>query len=281
MNTTQDFITKEKKAELEAELATLKGEKRKEIAENLERARSMGDLSENAEYHQAREDQAYNEDRIMQIEGILRNSKIITGKSKSSSIAVGSVVVIAKKGEKTTKEVTIVGHEEVAVYTIAWQLLQFFPLIYTSVSSVMMPKASSLKTVADLRKYVFQAWRWLSVGAIVIAVLIYPSQYIIHLLFGGVYDAAMSIYLVLAYGMLLNIVSVPFSLIMNVYNRTSIIAASSIIQLIFTIVVTLIFVRWYGIMGVAYTFVFSMVTQIIWNVGWALHLLKKHQFQVV
>lgn len=113
MNTTQDFITKEKKAELEAELATLKGEKRKEIAENLERARSMGDLSENAEYHQAREDQAYNEDRIMQIEGILRNSKIITGKSKSLSIAVGSVIVIAKKGEKTTKEITIVGHEEV------------------------------------------------------------------------------------------------------------------------------------------------------------------------
>jgi transcription elongation factor GreA len=113
MNTTQDFITKEKKVELENELNILKTEKRKEIAENIEKARSMGDLSENAEYHQAREDQAYNEERVAQIEKTLRESKIISGKSRSTSIAVGSIVVIVKIGEKTTKEVTIVGREEV------------------------------------------------------------------------------------------------------------------------------------------------------------------------
>ncbi len=113
MNTQQDFITKEKKVELEAELATLKNHKRKEIAENLERARSMGDLSENAEYHQAREDQAYNEERIAQIEKTLRESKIISGKSKSSTVSVGSTLTIVKKGEKTERKITIVGHEEV------------------------------------------------------------------------------------------------------------------------------------------------------------------------
>jgi transcription elongation factor GreA len=113
MNTTQDFITTEKKVELEKELAILQGEKRKEIAEALERARSMGDLSENAEYHQAREDQGFNEDRIAQIENILRNSKVVSGKSKSSSVAVGSVIVIVKKGESAEKTVTIVGREEV------------------------------------------------------------------------------------------------------------------------------------------------------------------------
>lgn len=172
------------------------------------------------------------------------------------------------------------GLEEVAIYTIAWQLIQFFPLIYNSVTSVMMPKASSLHTVADLRSYVFQAFRSLSVGVILLALLIYPSQYIIHVLFSGSYDAAMPIYLILAYGMLLNIVSVPFSLVMNVYNRTSLTAASSLIQLVLTIVLTLIFIRWYGIMGVAYTFAFSMVTQVAWNVGWALYLLKKQEFRV-
>jgi transcription elongation factor GreA len=113
MNTTQDFITKDKKEELEAELKNLKEVKRKEIATAIETARSMGDLSENAEYHQAREEQGYNEERIAQIENTLRNSKIISGKSRSSSVSVGSVVLINKKGEKESKEITIVGHEEV------------------------------------------------------------------------------------------------------------------------------------------------------------------------
>jgi transcription elongation factor GreA len=112
MNQTQDYITKEKKAELEKELAYLQNTKRKEIAETLERARSMGDLSENAEYHQARDDQGFNEDRILQIEHVLRSAKVLDGKMKGNGISVGSVVVIKKKGDKTEKSLTIVGSEE-------------------------------------------------------------------------------------------------------------------------------------------------------------------------
>ena len=57
MDKTGNYITEEKRKALETELADLKGPKRKEILKNLEYAKSLGDLSENAEYHQAREDQ--------------------------------------------------------------------------------------------------------------------------------------------------------------------------------------------------------------------------------
>jgi transcription elongation factor GreA len=101
-----------KKTKLETELVLLKGTKRKEIADTLEKARSMGDLSENAEYHQAREDQGFNEDRIMEIEGMLRNAQIIKHTKNKGIVEVSSVVEIKKKGERTAKEIEIVGGEE-------------------------------------------------------------------------------------------------------------------------------------------------------------------------
>jgi transcription elongation factor GreA len=113
MNTTQEYISKEKKLELEQELNLLKNVKRSEIAKELERTRSLGDLSENAEYHQAREDQAYNEDRILKIEHILHNSQIITDKKgDTKSVSLGSKLSILKKGEKQEKQIEIVGGEE-------------------------------------------------------------------------------------------------------------------------------------------------------------------------
>lgn len=173
------------------------------------------------------------------------------------------------------------GLEDVAIFTIAWQLLQLFPLMYNALSAVMMPRASSIQNKEQLRVYVFRSARWLLVGVLGLAILIYPSQYLIHLIFRGAYDAAMPVYLVLAYGILLNILIVPFSLVITVYNRTTITAAMSFIQLFLTVAVTIVLIKEYGIMGVAYTFVASMVAQLIWNVSWALYLLKKHELRVV
>ena len=65
-----EYVTKEKAKDLESELKTLKTTKRKEIADALEYAKSLGDLSENAEYSQAREAQAHLEERIAKIEHI-------------------------------------------------------------------------------------------------------------------------------------------------------------------------------------------------------------------
>lgn len=91
-------ITEEGKAELEAELTELKG-RRGDIADKIAEARDYGDLSENAEYDAAREEQGLVESRIAEIEDILLNAEIIKG-GKSSTIGLGSKVEL-KTGAKT------------------------------------------------------------------------------------------------------------------------------------------------------------------------------------
>ena len=106
-----EYLTLEKKNELEGELSQLKSVRRKEIADALEYAKSLGDLSENAEYHQAREDQANCEDRIAHIEQILKNAVIMDGRV-TGVVSVGSTVTVLKKGEKAEKTFALVGSEE-------------------------------------------------------------------------------------------------------------------------------------------------------------------------
>ncbi|MFA6397960.1 MAG: transcription elongation factor GreA [Candidatus Paceibacterota bacterium] len=111
-NDNSEYISEEKKKELEKELANLIGPKRKEILESLEYAKSLGDLSENAEYQQAREEQAKLETRVSQIEHFLKSSTIVT-KHHSDKVEVGSTVIVQKEGTKDKKTYQIVGAEEV------------------------------------------------------------------------------------------------------------------------------------------------------------------------
>lgn len=107
----KELITKENKAELEAELKELSGPKRKEIITAIEYAKSLGDLSENAEYHSAREAQAQLLERIATIEHVLNHS-IVVEHPTSGLVDIGSVVVIQKDGEPNTRTFTMVGSEE-------------------------------------------------------------------------------------------------------------------------------------------------------------------------
>jgi transcription elongation factor GreA len=111
MKQAGDYITEEKRKALEIELKELKGPKRKEILVNLEYAKSLGDLSENAEYHQAREEQGKLEERIVRIEKILQSSEVVSG-GGGDVIEIGSKVVVVKKGENEEKIYQIVGSEE-------------------------------------------------------------------------------------------------------------------------------------------------------------------------
>ena len=95
-------ITAEGKAELEKELAELK-EQRSEIAEKIAAARDYGDLSENAEYDAAREEQGIVESRVAEIEDILRNFELIKPK-KGGCVHVGSTVEL-KNGKSVTYQV--------------------------------------------------------------------------------------------------------------------------------------------------------------------------------
>jgi len=88
---TQEYLTKEKYEELVMELDNLKKVKRKEVAESLEYAKSLGDLSENAEYQEAREWQANIEDRIAKLESILKTAEIVSN-YHGDTAGIGSTV---------------------------------------------------------------------------------------------------------------------------------------------------------------------------------------------
>jgi transcription elongation factor GreA len=108
-----EYLTAEKFDELKAELNDLKTKKRKEVAESLDYARGLGDLSENAEYHEAREMQANIEDRISKLESILKNATIVSSVATHSEyVKVGAFVIVEKEGSKEQKKFQIVGSEE-------------------------------------------------------------------------------------------------------------------------------------------------------------------------
>lgn len=109
--TDENLLSQEKFDELKEELERLITTVRKEIAESLEYARSLGDLSENAEYQAARELQAATEERIRRLEHIIKSAVIVSTKKKDT-VGFGSTVTIRKKGDKDEHAYTIVGSEE-------------------------------------------------------------------------------------------------------------------------------------------------------------------------
>lgn len=111
MEDKKEYLSKEKFDELSKQLEELKTVKRKEVAENLEYAKSLGDLSENAEYHEAREAQANIEDRIAKLEVILKSAVIMSSRH-SDAVGIGSVVQIEKEKDKSKAKYKIVGSEE-------------------------------------------------------------------------------------------------------------------------------------------------------------------------
>lgn len=112
--TDGEYLTKEKFEELTKELDQLKKVKRREIAEELEYAKSLGDLSENAEYQEAREMQAEVEERIAKLESMLKHATIVSHK-KSDVVGVGSTVTIERQSDMRSFTYIIVGSEEVNV----------------------------------------------------------------------------------------------------------------------------------------------------------------------
>jgi transcription elongation factor GreA len=105
------YLTKEKYDALMVELEELITVKRPDIARQLEYARSLGDLSENAEYHQARQTQGEIESRIKYLAALLRSVQIVAP-HRSDSVEVGSSVTIERTADGDTKSFHIVGSEE-------------------------------------------------------------------------------------------------------------------------------------------------------------------------
>src|SRR3990167_4950630 len=108
----ESVVSQEKFDEMVKELEHLKTVRRTEIAKNLEYARSLGDLSENAEYQEARELQAATEERIRKLEDVLKRATITTDNKKKNEVGFGSKVSIKHGGSDEEHEYMIVGSEE-------------------------------------------------------------------------------------------------------------------------------------------------------------------------
>lgn len=108
---THEFLTKEKKVELENELHHLKTTIRSEILDRLAFAKSLGDLSENAEYHSSKDAQGKNEARIAQIEHILKHAVVVEANT-DGTVGLGSHLVLIKQESNEEKNYQIVGNEE-------------------------------------------------------------------------------------------------------------------------------------------------------------------------
>jgi len=105
------LITQEGMDKLKEELHQFKNVRRHEIAQRIERAKDLGDLSENAEYAEAKDEQAFNEGKIIEIENTLKQLTVVTNSGKGGTIDLGSKVSVVCNDKE--KEFIIVSFNEV------------------------------------------------------------------------------------------------------------------------------------------------------------------------
>ena len=106
-------MTAEGKEKLQAELKNLKLVKRPEVIERIKVARSFGDLSENSEYDAAKDEQSHVEDRIAQVEDMLKYAQVVDADSVDpNEVSVGKTVTYTEVGTDDAETYTIVGSDE-------------------------------------------------------------------------------------------------------------------------------------------------------------------------
>ncbi len=106
------YLTSEGAAKLEAELQELKGPQRDALARRLHDAIQMGDLSENADYHKAKEDQGFLEGRIQELEFVLRNAFIVNTSITQKTLVEVGVHVTVQEGDLEPEMYFLVGSQE-------------------------------------------------------------------------------------------------------------------------------------------------------------------------
>lgn len=107
---SEQIITQEGYDKLQEELNFLSTVKRRDIAERIEHAKDLGDLSENAEYSEAKDAQALNEGRIIELVNILKNVTVVTNNGGHDEVMMGSKVTVKTDGKE--KQYTIVSFNE-------------------------------------------------------------------------------------------------------------------------------------------------------------------------
>jgi transcription elongation factor GreA len=113
LNDKEIVLTRDGLKKLEDELDELKTVHRKEVNERIRQAKEFGDISENAEYEDAKQEQAFVEGRILKLEGMIRNARIIDQSDYvADEVHLGAIVKVVEVSAKTAHEFTIVGSAE-------------------------------------------------------------------------------------------------------------------------------------------------------------------------
>lgn len=107
---SEQIISPEGYEKLQNELKYLSTVKRKEVAERIERAKELGDLSENAEYSEAKDAQALNEGKILELSNTIKNVTVVDNRKNSSEVAMGSTITVKANNKERTY--TIVSFNE-------------------------------------------------------------------------------------------------------------------------------------------------------------------------
>jgi transcription elongation factor GreA len=106
------YVTPEGLQQIKDELEHLKTVRREEVAQKLEVAIKQGDLKENADYHDAKEEQGFIEARIRQLQDMLHRAKLIEHSGPSNVVRVGSTITVCEDGMDEMETYTIVGAHE-------------------------------------------------------------------------------------------------------------------------------------------------------------------------
>ena len=112
MASEETYLTKEGEDELRRELRLLVESRRPALAKKLKDAVAQGDLKENADYHDAKEQLGFTEGRVQHIEAILRNAIVVDNREPSDEVRIGSTVIIQEDGTCEDEEYKIVGSAE-------------------------------------------------------------------------------------------------------------------------------------------------------------------------
>lgn len=111
MDNNSQYLTKESLQNLTNELETLRNKTIPDIAKRIDEAKQQGDLSENAEYHQAREDMSWAQSRVQELDQLIQNAQIIEKSTNHDTVTIGSSVTVKVNGK--TRDYTIVGPQEI------------------------------------------------------------------------------------------------------------------------------------------------------------------------
>ncbi len=150
MEEKEVYLTKEGYEKLEEELKILKTEERDNIEERIKVAKSFGDLSENSEYDEARSAQAANENKILEIEQMLKKAKIIDEKDiDTTTVQVGNTVYITNIANNKEQKYTIVGTAEANV--LQGKISNESPIAKSLLRSKSWRCSSSRSTCRDYR----------------------------------------------------------------------------------------------------------------------------------